>query len=156
MITSILTFLGGSAFRMIWGEASAYLNKKQDHAHELERLRLQGDLDKATHDRRMDVIRLEAEKQVEVIRVQGEQTVASLETEGWLEAVKATGRAIGVKWVDAWNAAIRPGLATWGVAMLTIEAIPVFAITLNEGTQGVIFAALGVFVADRTLGKRGK
>lgn len=154
MLSAILSFLGGSVFRMIWGEVSAWVNKKQDHQHEVERMRLQAELDEKAHQRRMESIRFEAEQQVKVIQVQAEAAVGQVEVEGWLEAVKATGRAIGVAWVDAWNAAIRPGIATWGVVMLTLEAFAVAQVT--EGTASVIFAAIGIFVADRSLGKRGK
>jgi hypothetical protein len=139
---------------MIWGEVSAWLTKRQDHAYEMDRMRLQADLDERAHQRRMESVRFEAEQQVKIIHVQAEAAVGQLEAEGWLEAVKATGRKVGVAWVDAWNAGIRPGLATWGIVMLTLEA---FALAqINEGTASVIFAALGIFVADRTLGKKGK
>lgn len=155
MFSALLSFLGGSVFRMIWGEVSAFFTRKQEHANEMERLRFQAELDDRAHERRMESVRFEAEQQVKVIRVQAEATVGQLEAEGWLEAVKATGRSVGVAWVDAWNAVIRPGVATWGVAMLTLAEIG--AITaLSEGTQSVIFAALGIYLADRTLGKRGK
>jgi len=133
---------------------SAWLTKRQDHAYEMDRMRLQADLDERAHQRRMESVRFEAEQQVKIIHVQAEAAVGQLEAEGWLEAVKATGRKVGVAWVDAWNAGIRPGLATWGIVMLTLEA---FALAqINEGTASVIFAALGIFVADRTLGKKGK
>lgn len=154
MISAVLSFLGGSAFRMIWGEVSAWLTKRQDHAYEMDRMRLQADLDERAHQRRMESVRFEAEQQVKIIHVQAEAAVGQLEAEGWLEAVKATGRKVGVAWVDAWNAGIRPGLATWGIVMLTLEAFALAQIT--EGTASVIFAALGIFVADRTLGKKGK
>jgi hypothetical protein len=154
MFSALLSFLGGSVFRMIWGELSAWLNKRQDHQHEIERLRLQADLDERAHQRRMESVRFEAEQQVKIIHVQAEAAVTQIEAEGWLEAVKATGRKVGVAWVDAWNSAIRPGLATWGVVMLTLEAFALAQIT--EGTASVIFAALGIFVADRTLGKKGR
>lgn len=154
MISAVLSFLGGSVFRMIWGEVSSWVNKKLEHAQEMDRMRLQGDLDERAHQRRMESVRFEAEQQVKIIHVQAEAAVGQLEAEGWLEAVKATGRKVGVAWVDAWNAGIRPGLATWGIVMLTLEA---FALAqINEGTASVIFAALGIFVADRTLGKKGK
>lgn len=39
MIEAILSFLGGSTLRMVWGEVSAYLTRKQDHQHEVERIR---------------------------------------------------------------------------------------------------------------------
>lgn len=154
MISAVLSFLGGSVFRMIWGEVSSWVNKKLEHAQEMERIKLQGELDERAHQRRMESVRFEAEQQVKIIHVQAEAAVGQLEAEGWLEAVKATGRKVGVAWVDAWNAGIRPGLATWGIVMLTLEA---FALAqINEGTASVIFAALGIFVADRTLGKKGK
>ena len=41
MISAIISFLGGSVFRMIWGEVSTWVTAKQNHAQELERLRLQ-------------------------------------------------------------------------------------------------------------------
>jgi hypothetical protein len=154
MISAVLSFLGGSVFRMIWGEVSSWVNKKLEHTQEMDRMRLQADLDERAHQRRMESVRFEAEQQVKIIHVQAEAAVGQLEAEGWLEAVKATGRKVGVAWVDAWNAGIRPGLATWGIVMLTLEAFALAQIT--EGTASVIFAALGIFVADRTLGKKGK
>ena len=154
MISAVLSFLGGSVFRMIWGEVSSWVNKKLEHTQEMDRMRLQADLDERAHQRRMESVRFEAEQQVKIIHVQAEAAVGQLEAEGWLEAVKATGRKVGVAWVDAWNAGIRPGLATWGIIMLTLEAFALAQIT--EGTASVIFAALGILVADRTLGKKGK
>lgn len=154
MLSAVLSFLGGSAFRMIWGEVAAWLNKKQDHAHELERMRAQAEFEAAAHARQMESIKLQAELGVKVIRAQAEAKISEIETEAWLEAVKATGRKVGVAWVDAWNALIRPGVATWAVAMLSLEAFAV--IILTEGAASVCFAALGLYLADRTLAKRGK
>ena len=31
MFTALFSFLGGSAFRMIWGEVTAFVSKRQDH-----------------------------------------------------------------------------------------------------------------------------
>lgn len=154
MLSAILSFLGGSVFRMLWGEISAWLTAKQEHAHEIERMKLQMQVDQAAFDRNQAALRLQAELQIKTIAVQAEANVAEVEVNGWLEAVKATGRAIGVKWVDAWNAAIRPGVATWAVLMLTLEAYAF--IKLSEGSASVCFAALGLYLADRTLMKRGK
>lgn len=154
MLSAVLSFLGGSAFRMIWGEFSSWLNKKQDHAYEMQRLEMQERFDEARHDRQMMSMRFQAEQQVRVIQVQGEQALATLEGEAWLEGVKATAIQTGVRWVDAWNASIRPGVATWAVVMLSLEAFVL--IKINEGTASVCFAALGLYLADRTLSKRGK
>lgn len=154
MLSAILSFLGGSAFRMIWGEVSSWLNKRQDHAHEVERMRLQGDLDAAQHERNLAAIRVQAELGVKTIQVQAEAAIGQLEAEGWLAAVQSTGRAVGIAWVDGWNAAIRPAVATWAVGMLTLDAAKV--LTLTEAAASVCYAALGIYLADRTLGKRGK
>ena len=154
MISAILAFLGGSAFRMIWGEVSAWLNKRQDHQHEIERMRLQAELDAAQHARNLEAIRLQADMGVKVIEAKAEAAVDALEAEGWLEAVKSTGKQIGIAWVDAWNAVIRPAVATWAVVMLTLNEFGVFKI--SEATASVAFAALGIYLADRALGKRGK
>lgn len=156
MLSAVLSFLGGSAFRMIWGEVSAWLNKKLDHEHEIERMKLQADLDAAQHARNLEAIRLQADMGVKVVHAQAEAALNQVEAEGWLEAVKATGRAIGVAWVDAWNAVIRPAVATWAVLMLTANELHWLAQPLSEGTSSVCYAALGIYLADRTLGKRGK
>ncbi len=154
MLSAILSFLGGSAFRMLWGEISAFLTKRQDQRNEIERMRLQGELDAAQHARNLEAIRVQADLGVQTIRVQAEGAVTKAEADAWREAVVATGRQIGVAWVDAWNAAIRPGVATWAVFMLTCNEFGVF--TISETTAGVCFSALGLFLADRALGKRGK
>lgn len=154
IISALISFLGGSAFRMIWGELASWFNKKQDHAHEIERLKLQADVDAAQHARNIEAIRVQAELGVKTIQVQAEAAVGQLEAEGWVEAVKATGRQVGVAWVDVWNAAIRPGVATWSVIMLTLNEFGLFVI--SESTASVCFAALGIYLADRALGKRGK
>jgi hypothetical protein len=117
-------------------------------------MRLQADLESAAHDRNQQAIRMQAELGIQVVRVQSEADAARIEAEGWLEAVRSTGRSVGVAWVDAWNAVIRPAVATWSVGMLTCSEFGLFSI--SESTASVCFAALGIYLADRTLGKRGK
>jgi hypothetical protein len=154
MLSALLSFLGGSAFRMIWGEVSAWTTARQDHRFELERMRLQAECDAAQHARNLDAIRVQADLGVKTIQVQAEADLGRVEGDAWRDAVRATGRPVGVAWVDAWNATIRPGVATWAVAMLTAAEFGAFA--LSESTEGVAFAALGIYLADRSLGKRGK
>lgn len=161
MLTGILSFLGGSVFRMIWGEVSHFVTTWQDHKQEMERLELQGRLDGEAHSRQQEAIRLQAELGIQTIRVQGEMDVAKsqaliaqTEADGWLEAVKLTGRQVGVWFVDAWNAVIRPAVATWSVAMVTLHYTQV--ITLDDNGWSLCGAALGIYLADRTLFKRGK
>ena len=154
MFTTLLSFLGGNAFRMNFGEISHWWTERQQHQQELDRLRLQGELDAAQHGRQMESLRLQADMGVKVIEAQSAAVIGGLEAEGWLEAVKATGRSVGIAWVDAWNASIRPGVATWAVIMLTGDAAK--WVVLTEFTTSVCSAALGIYLADRNLAKRGK
>lgn len=154
ILTTLISFFGGTAFRMIWGEVSAWLTARQDHAHEIERMRLQADLEAAQHTRNLESQRLQHDLGVEVIRVQSEADIGRLEAEGWLSAVKGTTVVTGVRIIDAWNAAIRPGAATWAIVMLTIGEVS--SIVLSESTLAVCSAALGIYLADRSLLKRGK
>lgn len=154
MISALISFLGGSIFRTLWGEVSAWISKKLEHSQEIERLKLQGDLDAAQHARNLEAIRVQAELGVKTIQVQSEAALTQIEAEGWLEAVKATARPTGIKWVDAWNAVIRPSVATWAVVMMTLAEVGVFV--MSENATAVASAALGIYLADRALLKRGK
>lgn len=154
MLSLLFSFVGGNAFRMLWGEISSWMNAKQEHAHEIERMRLQGELDAAAHARNLDGIRVQAELGVKVIQVQAEADVSKLEAEGWLEAVKGTTKKVGIKWVDAWNAVIRPAVATWAVVMISGHYFAWWK--LDDNGWALCGAALGIYLADRTLFKRGK
>lgn len=155
IISTLFSFLGGSVFRMLWGEISSFLNKKQDHQHEIERMRLQGDLDAAQHARNQDAIRLQAELGVKTIAAQAEAYVANVETDAWLEAVKGTTKTVGIWFIDVWNGAIRPMVATWAIIVISID----FAAqgwVMDENAWMLCSAALGIYLADRALFKRGK
>lgn len=155
MITALLSFLGGNVFRMIFGEVISYLNKKQDHAQEVERMQLQAQLDAAQHDRNLAAIKLQADLGVKTIQVQAEAAIGEIEAQGWLEAVKSTAIKTGVAWIDGWNAVIRPGVATWAVIMLTLAEVGAIA-ALSENVVSIASCALGIYLADRSLMKRGK
>ena len=155
MFAALLSFLGGSVFRMLFGEISSWMNKKQDHAHEMDRMRMQGDLENAQFLRTQESMRLHAELGVKLVHVQAEAVVDQIEANGWLAAVKGTTQTIGVWFIDAWNGVIRPFVATWAVIMVTLH----FAQTgwvLDDNGWSLCGAALGIYLADRSLFKRGK
>jgi len=107
MITALFSFLGGNVFRMIFGEIISFLNKKQDHAQEIERMQLQAQLDAAQHQRNQEAIKVQADLGVKTIQVQAEAAVGQIEADGWLEAVKATAIKTGIAWVT-------PGMQPFG------------------------------------------
>lgn len=155
MIASLLSFLGGSVFRMIWGEVSAFLTARQEHAHELQRLRLQMEADAAQHDRQQAAIRLQHELGVQTIRVQADADLSKLDAQAFGEAVSLTGKTTGFAFVDIWNGIIRPALATECMFLVTLHFYR-HNWTLDEQGWALIGAALGIFVADRSLFKRNK
>ena len=155
MITGLLSFLGGNVFRLIFGEIIAAWNKSQEHSHEVERMKLQAELDAAQHARNQEAIKLQADLGVKTIQVQAEAAVGQIEAEGWLSAVNATSKMVGIAWVDGWNAVIRPGVATWSVIMMTLGEIGLIA-HLSENTVAICGLALGIYLGERSLFKRGK
>lgn len=154
IFSALFSFLGGTAFRMIWGELSSYLNKRQDHVFEIEKLNLQERIDDHVHARNLESLRLQSDLGIKEVIVQADNHIREYEVQGWLEAVKGVSKKSGVKWVDAWNAVIRPAVATWSIIMITASEFALFA--MSENSWMVASAALGIYLADRTLFKRGK
>jgi Phage lysozyme len=130
-ISAVITFFGGTGFRMVWGEISHWLTAAREHKREMERMRLQGELEAAQHARNQEAIKTQHSMGIEVIRVQSEARLDELGAEGWLEAVKGVSKTVGIGWVDAWNAVIRPGLINETAERLA--AIIDFAFNLGAG-----------------------
>jgi hypothetical protein len=155
MFTALLTFLGGSAFRMLWGEISAWITKGQDHAQELERMKLQGELDAQSHARTLEMLRLQNELGVKTIEAQGEANVATAEAEAFEEAMKTAFQPTGITFVDVWNGIIRPAAATIALG-LWVAKLYNQNYAMQEWDIALAGTILGFFFASRELGKRGK
>jgi hypothetical protein len=155
MFSALFSFLGGSAFRMVWGEVASYFQKKQDHEFELERVRLQGAMEAAQHDRNMAAIKLQSDLGIKVIEAQRDAAVVQVETDAWLAAVKDVGKQTGIKFLDLWNGSVRPLLATLAILVVVGEVVATGFI-LSEWHKELVAAILGLYVADRSLTKRGK
>lgn len=155
MFSALFSFLGGSAFRMVWGEVASYLNKKQDHDHECVRLRLEAELDAQRHERDMARIRLQSDLNVREVQVVSDAKVSEVEADAWLDAVRSVGRTTGYKFLDVWNGSVRPLLATVSLLVVVGEII-VNGFVLTDWDKELVAAILGIYVADRSLQKRGK
>lgn len=155
MISAIVSFLGGSVFRMIWGEASAYLNKRQDHRHETEMLKVQAELDQAKHGRDLEQMRLANELGVKMVEVQKDAAIAAGELDAFSKAIEAAARPTGIKWVDAWNGAIRPSYATVALALWLVK-VAAQGFKMDAFDAELLAVISGFYFADRSLGKRGK
>jgi len=155
MISALLSFLGGSVFRMMWGEISTFINKRQDHTFELERMKLQTEIDDRAHQRTQEAIRLQAELGVKTIEAQAEANVLSEEATAFTEAMKNAMKPTGIYWVDAWNGIIRPAAATIALG-LWVAKLAQQGFAMQEYDMEITGVVLGFFFADRSLGKRGK
>lgn len=155
MFSALFSFLGGSAFRMIWGEVASFFQKKQDHEFELERIRLQGAMEAAQHQRNQEAIKLQADLGIKVIEAQRDAAVTQIETDAWLAAVRDVGKQTGIKFLDIWNGSVRPLLATLAILVVVGEVIATGFI-LSDWHKELVAAILGLYVADRSLTKRGK
>lgn len=163
-MTGLISFLGGSAFRLIFGWVMEYLNKKQEHAQEMARLEQQSRLDAERHMREIERVRLLHEQGIKEITIKSEADQALASLNAFAEAVKLTGVKTGVRWVDAWNAVIRPlgaslSLAVWVlgivVAMSAVDSLvsvvngKVVFMFLTDFDYELIAAFLGVFIGER-------
>lgn len=152
---AFISFLGGSAFRAIWGEVSSFFEKRQEHRYEIDRMRLQNDLDAAQHTRNQEAIRTQAELGVKTIEVQRDADIGRMDVDAWRTAVADVGKSTGIKWLDIWNGSIRPLLASSAMVAVVAE-IAISGWLLNEWDRQLIGCILGIYVADRSLGKRSK
>lgn len=155
MISALFSFLGGSVFRMVWGEVSSYLNKRQDHAYEVELLRVQKDLDDARHTRDLEQMRVANELGLKTIEVQKDAAIAAGELDAFAKAIEAAARPTGIKWVDAWNASVRPAFASVAL-LLWVMKLYTIGFKMDAFDLDMLATIAGFFFADRSLGKRGK
>lgn len=155
MISALFSFLGGSVFRMVWGEVSAYLNKRQDHLHETEMLKVQAELDQARHTRDLEQMRLANDLGVKTIEVQRDADVSKAEMDVFARAIEAAAKPTGVKWVDAWNGSIRPSYATVALILWLVK-VAAQGFKMDAFDAELLAVVAGFYFADRSLGKRGK
>jgi hypothetical protein len=154
-MSALLTFLGGSAFRMIWGEVSSFLNKRQEHAHELEMLQAQRLVDDAAHERTERTIRLQSELGIKQVEVQSAADQERAAGEAFTEAMRNAFRPTGNLLVDVWNGVIRPSFGTVCLALWFSKVVGQ-GFTMDDWDKELLAGIVGFFFADRALGKKGK
>ena len=98
---------------------------------------------------------MQADLGVKVIEAQRDSAVAQIETDAWLAAVRDVGKQTGIKFLDIWNGSVRPLLATLAILIVVAEVVATGFI-LSEWHKELVAAILGLYVADRSLTKRGK
>ncbi|MGL4640964.1 MAG: hypothetical protein ACRCVX_14680 [Shewanella sp.] len=155
MIGTLLSFFGGTAFRMLWGEISAMITARQEHKFEVERMRIQAELDLQAHTLRMESMRFQAEMGVKEIQVKGESDLALLDAETFSRGVELTGKSTGFWLIDGWNASIRAAAATMMLVLIALDFNQKGWVLDARGWE-LAGAVLGLYLADRMLFRRGK
>ena len=155
MFSALFSFLGGSVFRMIWGEVSTWITSKQDHAHEIEKMKLQGEIDAKIHAQNMESLRVQSELGIKEVQVRSVAELANLDADGFYSAIKAAEAPSGIQWVDGWNKSIRPLCATICIG-LWVLGVWHNNLLIAAFDMELICTVLGFYFADRTMGKRGK
>jgi hypothetical protein len=155
MFTALFTFLGGSVFRMLWGEISAWITKGQDHAQEIDRMSLQNDFDAQAHIRAVEMLKVQSELGIKTIEAQAEANVSAVEAQAFDDAMKNAFTPTGISFVDIWNGIIRPAAATIALG-LWVAKLHTQNYVMEEWDIALAGTILGFFFASRELSKRGK
>ena len=155
MFSALFSFLGGSVFRMIWGEVADWVKKKQEHSQEMERIRAEAGLEAERHGRDMARITLQHDLKVTEVKVVGDVQVQKAEADAFVEAMKNASKPTGIQWVDAWNGCIRPitaslALGLWAFAFFNNDFV------MTDWDRDLMGVAIGFYFADRSLSKRAK
>lgn len=149
-MSAFLSFLGGSAFRAIWAGVAGFIEKRQEHSQELQRMRLQSELESAQHDRQLAGIRIQSELGIKTIEIQSTAAQNIADAEGFAAAIKLAAMPTGIKFIDGWNGSIRPAYATVGLA-IWIASLYVRGWVLTPWDLELSASIAGFYFADRSL-----
>lgn len=155
MFSALFSFLGGSVFRMIWGEASSFLNKREDHKQEIAMMQVQAQLDATRHEQMMESLKLQAELGLKTVEVQAQAALEKGDADAFVSAMNKAFTPTGIAWVDAWNGIIRPAAATI-VLFLWVAKLASQGFVMKDYDQELSGVVLGFFFANRALGQSGK
>ena len=153
MFSAIFTFLGGAAFRYALGRIIDWLEKRQEHLLEIDRIREQEKIDQAKHVRQKELIELQANLKLTEVKLVGEQAIDLEAMRAFTEAQKRAFIPTGNKYIDGWNGSIRPACATIAI-LIWVGKIVQQAFTVTQWDQDLVSSILGFYFADRHLGKR--
>lgn len=151
-MSAILSFLGGAAFRMIWGQLASIWTKAQDHKHELAMLQIQADLDDKRHARDCERLRLQAELGVKEVMVQADADMARIEASAWMQAASRATDRTGVFLVDLWNGTIRPAAASIAL-YLWVVALNTQGWKMSDWDRELVGVIIGFYFASRVLSR---
>ena len=135
MIETLIGTLFGGIFRMA-PEVLKWLDRKDERKHEL-----------SMFDKQLEADKLKGDQALAQINAQADASIGAAEIQAIIEATKAQAVQTGIKWVDAFNAIIRPLLALqWLILLWPAVVIAGFALAVQTGADPLVAlkAAFGV------------
>lgn len=152
LISAALSFLTGAVGRALIGRAIDWIEKRQEHLQEIDRIREQEKIDAAKHTRQMELIAQQASLKIGEIKLVGETQIGVAEANAFAEAMKPQ-PPTGVRWIDGWNGTIRPATASLCLALWLLTFIRTW-FEITDWDRNLIASVLGYYFADRHLGKK--
>jgi hypothetical protein len=110
-MTAILSFLGSAVFRWLLEKVFNIVERKQDHGQELERIKVQAEVDAAQHLRNLEMLEVQSRLKLDLVKEEHRGAFDAAEGEAFIESIKSA-KPSGIAWLDAWNGAIRPLVST--------------------------------------------
>jgi hypothetical protein len=135
MIETLIGTLFGGLFRMA-PEVLKWLDRKDERSHEL-----------AMFDKQLEADKLKGDQAQQLAATQADATIGAAEIQAIIEATKAQAVQTGIRWVDAFNAIIRPLLALqWLIVLWPAVVVAGFALAVQTGADPLVAlkAAFGV------------
>lgn len=154
-MSALISFLGGSIFRAIWGELSAAWTKYQDHKHETEMLRLQSELEDKAHYRHLESLERQAALGIKVIEAQSVAAVDKAEADAFSVAVAGLNQKTGIVWLDIARGLVQPLLAYIAI-IIWVSALQTQGWHITDWDKELVSAIFGMYLANRHLNSRGK
>lgn len=148
-MTALLSFLGSAVFRWLLEKVFQITERRQDHAQEVERMRVQAEVDAAQHLRNLEMLKIQSELKLDLVKEEHRGAHEAAEDEAFTESIRSA-RPIGVRWVDAWNGLIRPLVSTVCVALWVMTLIE-RDFAPNEFDLALIGAVIGWHFGTRSL-----
>ena len=131
MLETLFSLLGGGALRVV-PEILGLMNKKADNAHELlmidKQIQLEG-------------FKQAGEQAMQMMKSEADQVVALLDANK--EALSGQMKPVGIWWVDAASAMVRPAVTYWWVLLYSIVKFSMLMTALDE--QGTWDAVISVW-----------
>lgn len=153
MFGALFSFLGGSVFRMIWGELSEAWNKHQDHKHELESMRLQMDIEAQKAQQDLERMRVASELGIKELEVKTNAEIEGKDADAFIAAMRTVHTKTGNIWIDGWNASIRPAAATTAICLWWLS-LAQNGFVLQEWDWELVGVILGFYFAHRVFASR--